>query len=261
MWPTIGLIGTDYFVNRDPSQGFAYVGDSNYGDLAHQMGLGANGSLVPYVYGNKLVLAASDYIAGSATVGGVDDWYLAPTTLEYTLLFDRTNPGIPMLTGSVSANGVDWMANVRVLGLKDNPALLSGGAEFDDYSDVLFSFMCANNANAGDGIYYRPMGLDVAWTVATVAPTDGDTNHDGAVDIFDINLVSSHWLQKSDSSDAIIPGDATGNSIVDIFDVNLISANWAPAPGGAAAVPEPATLGLATLAAAGLCLAMRRKRN
>jgi len=62
----------------------------------------------------------------------------------------------------------------------------------------------------------------------------GDVNFDGLVNIFDINLVSSHWGEKGPDA------DANGDLIVNIFDINLISANWTPAPGGGAAVPEPA---------------------
>ena len=54
----------------------------------------------------------------------------------------------------------------------------------------------------------------------------GDVNHDGVVNIFDINLVSSHWGETGPL------GDANDDHIVNIFDINLISANWSPSPGG-----------------------------
>ena len=105
----------------------------------------------------------------------------------------------------------------------------------------------AFGSRAGDFASYT--GLDVGGHLAlrhaftanslilTARPAiDGDINLDGTVDIFDINVVSSHW------NGAGPQGDANGDGIVDIFDVNLISSNWgATAGGGTVAVPEPAT--------------------
>jgi hypothetical protein len=79
-----------------------------------------------------------------------------------------------------------------------------------------------------------------------------DLNMDGFVDIFDVNLVSSHWGTSNPL------GDANKDGTVDIFDVNLISANWDP-PGGATAVPEPTTWALLSLGLASLTAAARRK--
>jgi Dockerin type I domain len=76
------------------------------------------------------------------------------------------------------------------------------------------------------------------------AITYGDVNYDGVVNIFDINLVSSHWNEPGPM------GDANADGVVNIFDINLISANWTPA--GAATVPEPAALVLAVIGAVGL---------
>lgn len=78
----------------------------------------------------------------------------------------------------------------------------------------------------------------------------GDVNFDNAVNIFDINLVSSHWDVEGPAADA--NGDGTAN----IFDINMISAHWGESAGGvAAAVPEPEAVvlfcgGLALLAIA-----------
>jgi len=71
----------------------------------------------------------------------------------------------------------------------------------------------------------------------------GDVNFDNAVNIFDINLVSSHWDGAGPA------GDANGDGAVNIFDINIISANWGESAGGvAAAVPEPSSAAL-TIAA------------
>jgi hypothetical protein len=96
-------------------------------------------------------------------------------------------------------------------------------------------------------------------TQATLSPRSGaiftrferaDVNHDGFVDIFDVNFVSADW-------DVMHSGaDANKDGTVDIFDVNLISARWNPS--GGAAVPEPTTASLALLAFCA-CLMMSRR--
>ena len=84
----------------------------------------------------------------------------------------------------------------------------------------------------------------------------GDANADGIVNIFDINLVSSHWS----TSDLL--GDINFDGTVNIFDINLISSNWGNvlAGGGTTAVTEPAAgeLFLAMLAATSFALGVRR---
>jgi len=99
-------------------------------------------------------------------------------------------------------------------------------------------------------------GMDNYILTSLIAGLAGDVNFDGVVNIFDINLVSSHWGETGPVA------DANGDMIINIFDINLISANWSPAPGGATAVPEPSSLmllGLGTLAA--LVYARVRPRN
>jgi hypothetical protein len=69
-----------------------------------------------------------------------------------------------------------------------------------------------NGSNTAGSIYFDAVPLPPAVLA--------DLNQDGFVDIFDVNLVSSHWGSANPA------GDANRDGIVDIFDVNLISANW-----------------------------------
>jgi len=91
-------------------------------------------------------------------------------------------------------------------------------------------------------------GQQVVWLGANGGKNDiflaqvglpGDVNLDGLVNIFDINLVSSHRNETGPVA------DANGDLIVNVFDINLISTNWTT--GGATQVPEPTSLGLAVL--------------
>ncbi|MBI2825592.1 MAG: PEP-CTERM sorting domain-containing protein [Planctomycetia bacterium] len=100
---------------------------------------------------------------------------------------------------------------------------------------------------------------DLGWTLVPTG-TPGNVNHDGRVDISDIQTVAANWLTPGPG------GDANGNSFVDISDIQVIAAHWLEAggAGGGAvlAVPEPSTLLLA--AVAGFILAaigVRARRN
>jgi probable HAF family extracellular repeat protein len=96
---------------------------------------------------------------------------------------------------------------------------------------------------------YQTLGV-VSIGVHTEA---ADVNFDGVVNIFDINLLSSHWGETGPT------GDANLDSIVDIFDINLISANWTPTV--TTAVPEPATWILALLVGIAFAPAVKRARR
>jgi hypothetical protein len=107
---------------------------------------------------------------------------------------------------------------------------------------------------------------DIGWTLGPPPPLAGDVNHDGAVNIFDVNFVSSNWGGPGPD------GDANSDGIVNIFDINLVSANWGAIPGddgggaggggGASVVSEPGTMGLALAGSVGaLILAARTRRR
>ncbi len=113
-------------------------------------------------------------------------------------------------------------------------------------SSTLNRVLWGSNASAavGSGNYAR-VEFEVFGDFATVA---ADLNWDGAVDIFDVNLVSAHW---GSSGPAGIPGDANRDGAVDIFDVNAISQNWSA---NAEAVAEPATLGMCYAGVVAACV-------
>lgn len=94
----------------------------------------------------------------------------------------------------------------------------------------------------------RPQGL--GFDMGAYEQLLGDVNYDGAVNIFDVNLVSSNWNETGPL------GDANGDRAVNIFDINLISANWTSS---ARPVPEPGSAILAAIAAAAAVWARCRR--
>jgi Dockerin type I domain len=112
-----------------------------------------------------------------------------------------------------------------------------------------------NGLSAADAINLASFSQSFSQTGPVVLA--GDVNLDGLVDIFDINLVSSHWGTAGPA------GDANGDGVVNIFDINLISANWNPGggAGNAAAVPEPTTLILTFFALVGIVFLHRNLRR
>ncbi len=101
--------------------------------------------------------------------------------------------------------------------------------------------------------------------ILSIVPLTGDANGDGIVNSQDLALISSNWMATGTG----LVGDVNHDGIVNAQDLALASANWttatsnAPADGvvassGSSNVPEPATAGLAILAAAFFVAAYRR---
>jgi len=84
---------------------------------------------------------------------------------------------------------------------------------------LVFDGTQTGNANRLQ-VYIDGESQTMAYVGSSLAPPNpSDVNHDGIVNIFDINLVSSNWGGTE-------LGDANGDATVNIFDINLISAHW-----------------------------------
>jgi hypothetical protein len=87
--------------------------------------------------------------------------------------------------------------------------------------------------------------------------TPGDVDGDMDVDMDDFAIIQGHFQQPATMR---TEGDLNGDEVVDFRDFRQWKSNFpTPAPGGSAAIPEPATVLLAGLAIAGLA-AVRRRR-
>jgi hypothetical protein len=77
------------------------------------------------------------------------------------------------------------------------------------------------------------------------------------VDMDDFAIIQSHFQQPATMR---TDGDLNGDEIVDFRDFRQWKNNFpTPAPGGSAAIPEPASVVLAGLMVAGLAATRRRK--
>jgi hypothetical protein len=122
----------------------------------------------------------------------------------------------------------------------------SGVAE--EMLDLVFEYTANGELRQGI-VSYEPIGTPVL---------DGDTNGDGVVDIVDLNNVRNNF---GSSGNPVLGDTAPFNGTVDITDLNNVRNNFgATLPGGANAVPEPSTWGLAACGALALGWVARRKR-
>ena len=92
----------------------------------------------------------------------------------------------------------------------------------------------------------------MAYTQRTVLP--GDANGDGRVDVNDLTIVLSNFGKTTGMSWGT--GDFNGDGKTDINDLTIVLSGYGQSLGssvaGPAAVPEPSTLALLGVAAAGL---------
>ena len=127
--------------------------------------------------------------------------------------------------------GIEWLVNGQLV----------SGADGESFRLRDFGFGAGSytvTARATDTtdwvrIHRDVLEQSVAWDV--VLTSLGDTNADGLVNIFDVNLISANWNQPGPA------GDVNADHIVNIFDLNLVSANWTPT-GSGASVPEPGAM-------------------
>ncbi len=128
------------------------------------------------------------------------------------------------------------------------------------------AFTSGRSESLGFGFNPQSIAHDLVFTFSTIddlvmtgnvvyaaRPQNADVNDDGAVDIFDVNFISSAWGATGHPG---IGGDGNLDGVVDIFDVNLVSSHWGE--GGLVPAPEPSTVVLSAMGFVVVVLAGRR---
>jgi len=128
------------------------------------------------------------------------------------------------------------------------------GGSYNDNSAVMAAAVRPNGISPGVD---SETGFRV---VAAVPVVPGDVNFDGIANGQDIALIASQWLQQGTPR-----GDANFDGIVNGQDFALVASNWLDTDpslaNGAAAVPEPSTIVIASLAMIGLSALRIRRRS
>ena len=67
----------------------------------------------------------------------------------------------------------------------------------------------------------------------------GDANHNGIVDVADLNIVGQNWLMSGRTYEE---GDFNGDGMVEIADLSILASSWQLTNVTATAVPEPSCI-------------------
>jgi hypothetical protein len=195
--------------------------------------------------------AEARIITTTDTIIDDTDWHHVALTISY----DETdaNRGMriyldgvlqPMTSSSTGLAGIDDIDLSH-----DSPFNLSGryDAQLDEGGNVDDLAIWGSTLSASD----------IASLAGVSIVLQGDLDSDGFVGITDLNIVLGAWNQNVSAGD-LSQGDPSGDGFVGIEDLNVVLGNWnAGTPPSASSVPEPATLGLTSIAALAL---LRRRR-
>ena len=96
---------------------------------------------------------------------------------------------------------------------------------------------------------------DIGWTVVEpIVQLDGDLNNDGFVGLDDLDIVLGAWNQTVPPANSA--ADPSGDGFVGLDDLDIVLNNWNAGTPPTVVVPEPATIGLFSVA---LMAVMRRR--
>jgi hypothetical protein len=159
--------------------------------------------------------------------------------------------------------GWSWGTPIDLAGVAGDPLVLAGQVDpnligFVRLVDIPGSgdFVDSQGGAIYDAwVTWSSGGLDVEAIGAIHQVGDGDLDGDGAVSFLEAATAVAN-IGRTDASWS--DGDFDGDGVVTVVDAQLAVDAWTPAPPPPSAVPEPTSLVLVGVAAAGL--AFRRQR-
>jgi hypothetical protein len=226
------------------------------------------------VMGGDVVLNTGGASSTAAlTIDGATNAWTGRVDLTSDALIIRPTAATKATVAATLRNQVDFGKNRGTGGLYTGEGITSSTLAAAATAGTLSSaVVLADNADLKLTSYRGQTGLDANSLILTIAHL-GDATLDGKVDAFDLNLLAAHWQQQAGAFWS--GGDFNNDGKVDAFDLNVLASNWQfgatsslpfsaalaalPVFGGAAPVPEPATLALVPGAAAALLLRRRRR--
>jgi autotransporter-associated beta strand protein len=230
-----------------------YAGDTYVAD-GKLLVNGTNSGAGRFTIATDGTLGGTGTIAAPVTVYGT----LAPGASVGTLSVANDVVLNGTLSAEVSGTSIDLLAITGGLTLGAASVLDIQGNLATTVTHVIATYnpgsLVGTFADATDATTH---GYNVVYenSQITLDELDGDANHDGVVNIFDVNLVSANW-DPTGPVGAFAPGNINHDTTVNIFDINLISANWnhVATNGGVAhsqPVPEPSSVVIALVGLVG----------
>lgn len=281
-----------YNLNYNSWNGFAYSNttDATTPGLENQFsaytgsGFGSGDDNYGVAYGNVESLDPSNvseleqlpYIE-LPNGASIESAYITNTTYAALAMRDGNSPAKKF--GGASGNDEDWF-KLNVYGTDASGVPLANTVEFmlADYTfsnnslDYIVDEWTLVDLSALEDarcLYFNLTSPDVGgfgmntpayFAIDNIefAPTDGDANADGNVDVSDLGILATNYgtIGGAEWEDA----DFNDDGKVDVSDLGILATAYGGGSASQAAVPEPATLSM-LLAMSGLALLWRRRRG
>jgi len=160
--------------------------------------------------------------------------------------------------GTGTTVNADMLPGVEVgldllVGSNIAPGFAGGG--WPGYSVNYYLIDETGEANSPAFTQHKADGSSEVMLEHTLVAVKGDYDMDGDVDVSDLGILATNY---GGSGLTWREGDSSGDTIVNVVDLGDLATNYGYGTAAAAAVPEPATLGLLLGALSIVCLFRRR---